>query len=93
MPPLSLIYPLILGAAASFLLVAPIGIGGDLQFGAWLYIGLVIAAVTFAIDLLLRRPFGRLAPPRAFMVIPIAAGVGGIFAGWWALTNTMGGPV
>lgn len=92
-PPLSLAYPLILGAAASFLLVAPIGIGGDLQYGAWLYVGIVIAAVTFAIDRLLQRPFGRLAPPRGFMVIPIAAGVVGILAGWLAVNYTMGGPV
>ena len=93
MPPLSLTYPLILGAAASFLLVAPIGIGGDLQYGAWLYVGIVIASVTFVIDRLLQRPFGRLAPPRAFLVIPIAAGAVGILAGWWALTYSMGGPV
>ena len=89
----SLVYPMILGGVVSALLVAPIGIGGTFQYGAWLYIGIVIAAVTFAVDRLLRIPFDRLAPPSAFVLIPIVASVAGILAGWWAVNYTMGGPV
>lgn len=93
MPGLSVVYPLILGGVVSALLVAPIGIGGAFQYGAWLYVGIVIAAVTFALDRLLRSPFNRWAPPSAFVLIPIAASAAGILAGWWAVNYTMGGPV
>jgi hypothetical protein len=90
---ISLAYPFVVGAVISALLVAPIGIGGQGQVGAWLYVALVIAVVTFAFDRLLRIPFGRWAPPHAFVWIPFAATAVGILAGWWALNNTMGGPV
>jgi hypothetical protein len=89
---LSVAYPLILGGVVSALLIAPIGIGGDFQVGAWLYVGIVIAAVTFALDRLLRIPFDRWAPASAFVLIPIAAGAIGVLAGWWAVHYTMGGP-
>lgn len=77
----------------SALLVAPVGIGGQLLVGAWLYIGIVVAAVTFALDRLLRIPFNRWAPAIAFFWIPIIASAIGILAGWWAINYTMGGPV
>ena len=85
-------YPLILGAVVSALLTIPIGIGGAFQFGAWLYVGFVIAAVTFVVDRLLRGSFGRWASPAAFVLIPIVASGFGIVAGWLAVTQTMGGP-
>ena len=87
-----MVYALILGGAASALLVAPIGMGGGLQVGGWLYIGIVIAAVTLSLDRLIRVPFDRWAPASAFVLIPFAAGSIGILVGWWALHNTMGGP-
>ena len=90
---LSVVYPLIVGAVTAVLLTAPIGSGGGMQIGAPLYIGAVIAAVTFAMDRLLRIPFDRLAPPSAFVLIPFVASALGVLAGWWALHNTMGGPV
>ena len=86
-------YALVLGGVVSALLVAPIGIGGDLQIGAWLYVAGVIAAVTLVVDRVLRIPFDRWAPASAFVLIPIAASAVGILAGWWALNYTMGGPV
>ena len=89
----SVAYPLILGAVVSAVLVAPIGIGGKAQIGAWLYIWIVIAAVTFGLDRLLRIPFDRWAPASAFVLIPFLASAVGTLAGWWALQNTMGGPV
>jgi hypothetical protein len=92
---LSLAYALILGAVVSALLVWPIGVGGTAAWGAWLYIALVIAVVTFGIDRLLRIPFVRWSAPAAsfVLIIPLAAGALGIIAGWLAATNTMGGPV
>lgn len=90
---LSRAYPLILGGVVSALLVAPIGIGGENQYGVWLYIGIIIAVVTFALDRLLRVPFARWAPPSAFALIPIVASTIGILFGWWAVNYTMGGPV
>lgn len=93
LPSLSVAYPLILGGVVSALLVAPIGIGGNLQYGAWLYVGIVIAAVTFGLDRLLRILFERSAPAAGFVLIPIAASTVGILAGWLALNFTMGGPV
>jgi len=88
---LSTAYPLILCGVVSALLVAPIGIGGDFRYGAWLYVGVVIAAATFILDRLLRVPFDRWAPPRAFVLIPILASGFGTIAGWWAVNDTMGG--
>lgn len=86
-------YPLILGGAASALLVNPIGIGGDFGIGAWILIGAVIAAVTFALDRYLRGPFTRWAPANAFVLIPITASAVGIIAGWLAANNLIvGGP-
>ena len=55
--------------------------------------GIVVAAVTFALDRLLRIPFNRWAPVIAFVWIPIIASAIGILAGWWAINYTMGGPV
>jgi len=86
-------YPVILGGVVSALLVSPAGIGGAFRYGAWLYVGVVIAATTLILDRLLRVPFDRWAPPPAFVLIPILAGCFGILAGWWAVTHTMGGPV
>ena len=83
---------MILGGVISALFIAPIGIGGDFQYGAWLYVGIVIAGVTFALDRLLRIPFNRWASSSAFILIPIAASAVGILAGWLALHNSMGGP-
>lgn len=90
---LSLAYPFILGGVVSALLILPIGIGGQFQYGAWLYVGIVIAVVTLAVDRLLRIPFDRWAPAAAFVLIPIGASAIGILAGWWAVNYTMGGPV
>jgi len=90
---LSVAYPLIVGGVASVLLTAPVGFGGGLQYGSWIYIGIIIAAVTFALDRLLRIPFNRWAPASAFLLIPFAASAVGFLVGWWALNNTMGGPV
>jgi hypothetical protein len=81
------------GGVISALLVAPVGIGGTSQYGAWLYVWTVIAVVTFALDRLLRIPFTRCAPPGAFVLIPLVATVVGALAGWWAVNYTMGGPV
>lgn len=86
-------YPLILGGVVSALLVAPVGFGGQLHVGAWLYIGIVVAAVTFVLDRLLRIPFDRWAPAGALFWIPISASATGILAGWLAINYTMGGPV
>jgi hypothetical protein len=74
------------------LLVAPVGIGCQAAVGAWLYIGTIVAAVTFALEPLLRIPFNRWAPASVFVLIPVAASAVGIVVGWWALHNTMGGP-
>jgi hypothetical protein len=90
---LSIADPLVLGAGISALLIAPIGHGGDSQYGAWLYVGVVIAVVTFVLDRLLRIPFSRWAPAMAFVLIPITASAVGVIAGWWAVNNTMGGSV
>lgn len=92
-PGLSAAYPLIVGGVVSALLVAPIGIGGVFQYGAWLYVAAVVAGVTFAIDRLLRIPLARWAPPNAFIMIPFVAAAIGILVGWWAVNYTMGGPV
>ena len=84
---------MILGGVVSALVIAPVGIGGDFQIGAWLYVEIVIAAVTFALDRLLRIPFERWAPASGFILIPLAASAIGMLAGWWAVHSTMGGPV
>jgi hypothetical protein len=84
---------LILGGAVSALLIAPIGIGGDSQYGAWLYIGIFVAVVTSVLDRLLRLAFHGWAPASVFVLIPFVAGAVGVIAGWWAVNNTMGGPV
>jgi len=90
---LSIAYPLVLGGVVSALLIAPMGIGGDSRYGAWLYVGVVVAVVTFVLDRLLRIPFRRWAPAKAFVLIPIMASAVGVIAGWWAVNNTMAGPV
>ena len=93
-PDLSVVYPLPVGAVVSALFVWPMGIGGSAEWGAWLYVALAIALVTFALDRLLRIPFRRrTVPAAASVVIPIAASAIGIVAGWWAVNKTMGGPV
>ena len=90
---LSLLYPLVVGSVISLLLVTPIGIGGAAQAGAWVYVAGVIAAVTYICDHLLRIPFDRAAPEKAFILIPFIVSGFGILAGWWATNYTMGGPV
>jgi len=86
-------YPLILGGVVSALLIAPIGIGGDFRYGAWLCVGFVIAGVTLILDRLLRIAFDHWTLTRAFVLIPILASCFGILAGWWTVNYTMGGPV
>lgn len=90
---LSVAYALLLGGAASALLIAPVGAGGTTQLGAWLYVGAVIAAATRASEWLLVRLFDRWMPPSAYLLIGIIASAIGVLLGWWAATYTMGGPV
>ncbi len=89
---LSVLYPVVLGGVVSALLIAPIGLGGESRYGAWLYVGIVIAVVTFLVDRLLRMMRARRGPTRLSIVIPALASCVGIMAGWWAVNYTMGGP-
>jgi hypothetical protein len=81
-----------LGGVVSTLLVVPMGIGGEGQYGAWLYIAIVVAVVTWIVDRLLRIPFKRWLPAGAFALIPILSSAVGIAAGWLAANYSMGGP-
>lgn len=87
-------YPVLVAAAASLLVVLPKGIGGTAELGALLYIGVVAGVVTAIADRLLRSVFNRLpAPAPTYVIVPLIATLAGVAAGWWAVNNTMGGPV
>jgi len=84
-------YSLVLGGIASALLVTGRGIGGSLRIGAWIYIGVIISAVTFAIATLIDRLSGD-RTPALLVTFAVVAGVIGVLVGEWAFNNTMGGP-
>jgi hypothetical protein len=86
-------YAVIVGAVAGILLaqtVQPVGLGLGLDTGAPIYLGIIVALATMAVDTILRALLDRW--PVTPAIIPVIASAAGVVAGWWALHNTMGGP-
>ena len=89
----TVLYAVVVGAVAGMLLartVGPVGLGLGLDTGTPIYLGIIVAVATMAVDTILRALLDRW--PIAAVVIPLIASVVGVAAGWWALHNTMGGP-
>ena len=83
------LYAVIVGAFTGILLARTID-PEVTHTGTALYMGMVVAVVTIAVDTILRALLDRW--PIAAAGIPFAASAAGVLAGWWALNNTMGGP-
>jgi hypothetical protein len=58
--------------------------------GTPIYLGIIVAVATVAVDTILRALLDRW--PVSAVIIPLIASAAGIAAGWWALHNTTGGP-
>ena len=89
----TVLYAVVVGAVAGILLaqtVQPVGLDLGLDTGTPIYLGIIIAVVTMAVDTILRALLDRW--PVTAVVIPLIASAAGVAAGWWALHNTMGGP-
>lgn len=88
------LYALVVGAVAGILLastVEPVGLRGGMDTGAPIYLGVIVAVSIVVVDTVLRAVLDRW--PMTAAVIPLVASAAGVLAGWWALHNTMGGPV
>ena len=83
------LYAVIVGAVAGILLARTID-PVVMHTGTALYLGVIVAVATMAVDTILRALLDRW--PVAAAVIPFVASAAGVAAGWWALHNTMGGP-
>ena len=89
----TVLYAVVVGAVAGILLaqtVQPVGLDLGTDTGTPIYLGIIVAVVTMAVDTILRALLDRW--PVTAAVIPLIASAAGVAAGWWALHNTMGGP-